>query len=75
MQDNDTTNQAAKDPNYENATKHEIIRTDADTVKELVEMKFLKKERKVGLRTQRLFSRKYQVLIDNDTMIYGTENV
>ena len=74
MQDNDTTNQAAKDPNYENATESEI-RTDADTVKELVEMKFLKKERKVGLRTQRLFSRKYQVLIDNDTMIYGTENV
>ena len=40
--------------------------TDADTVKELVEMKYLPKKRKIRLRTprQKLFSRKYQVLIE-----------
>ena len=41
-------------------------RTDADTVKELVEMKFLPKKRKMRLktRTNRFFSRKYQVLTE-----------
>ena len=45
----------------------EITRTDADTVKNLVEMKFLPKKKKMRLRlrshTQKLFSKKYQVLI------------
>ena len=43
-----------------------MITTDADTVKELVEMKFLTNKRKIRLRSprQRLFSRKYQVLLN-----------
>ena len=44
----------------------EIVRTDADTVKEMVEMKFLTKKRKIRLRSprQRFFSRKYKVLLN-----------
>ena len=58
-----------KEPNHENeAAEPELSRTDADTVTvmELVEMKYLPKKRKMRLRTQRerLFSRKYQVLIE-----------
>ena len=43
-----------------------IIRTDADTVKEMVEMKYLSKKRKIRIRSprQRLFSRKYKVLLN-----------
>ena len=44
MQDNNTTIQERKEP--------EVIRTtDADTVKELVEMKFLAKKKNTRLRT------------------------
>ena len=44
MQDNNTTIQEPKEP--------EVIRTtDADTVKELVEMKFLAKKKNIRLRT------------------------
>ena len=43
-----------------------IVRTDADTVKEMVEMKYLSKRRKIRIRSprQRLFSRKYKLLIN-----------
>ena len=71
MQDNNTT---AQEP-----TESEVIRTDADTVKELVEMKFLAKKRNIRFRTptQRFISRNSQVLIDNDATAstYVTENV
>ena len=51
-------------PDHEAEPK--VIRTDADTVKELVEMKFLSKRRKIRLRTprERLLSRKYKVLFN-----------
>ena len=55
------------EPDIENEEfEPEIVGTDADTVKELVEMKYLPKKRKIRLRTpsQKLFSRKYQVLIE-----------
>ena len=44
----------------------EIPRTDAVTVKDLVEKKFMPKKRKIKPRThlQTLFSEKYQVLIE-----------
>ena len=44
----------------------EIMRTDADTVKDLVEMKYFPKKKKIRLRThtQKLFSKKYKVLIE-----------
>ena len=44
----------------------EKTRTDADMVKELVRMKYLPEKRRMRLRThtQRLFSRKYQVLTE-----------
>ena len=49
-----------KEPDHESENAElEIIRTNADTVKELVHMKFLPKMMKL-----RLFSRKYQVLIE-----------
>ena len=72
MQENDTTSQQP--------TKPEVIRTDADTVKELVEMKFLAKKRNIRFRspTWSFFSRNSQVLIDNDdatATTYVTENV
>ena len=54
-----------EEPDHETReAEPEIVRTDADTVKELVEMKYLTKKRKTRLRsqTQRLFSRKYKVL-------------
>ena len=42
-----------KEPDYENENAEpEIAKTDADTVKELVEMKFLSKKRKMRLKTQ-----------------------
>ena len=47
-QDNETTTEQSND-NVE--IDREIIRTDADTVKELVEMRFLAKKRKIRLRT------------------------
>ena len=53
----------------------EMITTDADTVKELVEMKFLTKKMKIKFRTpkQRILSRKYQVLDDNDITSHASE--
>ena len=59
-----------KDPDNEKEKPEpeapKTTRTDADTVKNLVEMKFMPKKKKIRLRThpQRLFSRKYQVLIE-----------
>ena len=56
-----------KEPDYENEkAEPKITGTDADTVKELVEIKFLPKKRKNRLRTHtnRFFSRKYQVLTE-----------
>ena len=56
-----------KEPDYENENAEpEIAKTDADTVKELVEMKFLSKKTKMRLKTHknRFFSRKYQVLTE-----------
>ena len=52
-----------------------MITTDADTVKELVEMKFLTKKRKIRFRTpqQRIVSEKCEVLVDNDTTFHATE--
>ena len=69
MQDNNTT---AQEP-----TDSEEFRTDADIVKELVEMKFLAKKTNIRFRTptQRLFSRNSEFLIDNDATNYVTENV
>ena len=71
MQDNNTT---AQEP-----TESEVIRRDADTVKELVEMKFLAKKRNISVRTptERFFSRNSRVLIDNEAAAttYITENV
>ena len=54
--------------NEDEKTQPDIIRTDADTVKELVEMRFLTKKRQIRLRTtpQRLLSRKYRVLIEDE---------
>ena len=55
-----------KEPNHENEeAEPELSWTDSDTVKELVKMKYLPKKR-MRLRTQRerLFSKKYQVLIE-----------
>ena len=54
-------------PDHQNEeTELEVIRTDAVTVKELVEMKYLPKKKKIKIRTatQRLFSRKYKVLTE-----------
>ena len=53
----------------------EMITTDADTVKELVELKFLTKKRKIKLRTpqQRIVSRECEVLIDNDSTSHATK--
>lgn len=53
------------EPDYENE-EPKIERTDADTVKEIVEKKFLPNKRRARLRnpTQRLFSRNFQVLIE-----------
>ena len=53
------------DPETEE-TEPEIVRTDADTVKEMVEMKYLTKKRKIILKSpkQRKFSRKYKVLFN-----------
>ena len=50
-------------------TEPEVFRTDADTVKELVEMKFLAKKRNIRFRTPT------QVFIDNDATTHVTENV
>ena len=43
-----------------------VTTTDNDTVKDMVEKNYLPKKRKIRLRshTQKLFSRKYQVLIE-----------
>ena len=58
------------EPNEER--KPEMIKTDADTVKELVEMKFLTKQRKIRFRSpqQRSVSRDCEVLVDNDSTSY-----
>ena len=48
-------------------TETKMIRTDADTVKELVEMKYLTKKVK-GKNIQRLFSTKYKVLLDEEVI-------
>ena len=61
----------------------EMILTDADTVKELVEMKFLTKKRKIRFRTpyffrtpqHRIVSRECEVLVDNDSTSYATEKL
>ena len=45
------------------------IRTDADIVKELVEMKHLPKKKKIRTPAQRLFSRKYHVLIEEVSIL------
>ena len=47
-----------------------IIRTDADTVKELVEIKYLTNKRKIRVRSprHRLFSRKYRVLLNEQQL-------
>ena len=49
-------------PDHNNEEDLEISRTDAVIVKELVEKKFSTKKRKIGPR--RLFSKNYQVLIE-----------
>ena len=58
-------------------TAPEVIRTDADTVKELVEMKFLAKRGIIRFRTptQGLFARNSKALNDNDATIHVTENI
>ena len=62
-------NEELKNQNEE--AEPEIFGTDADTVKELVEMKYLPKKKKIKFRTptQRLFSRKYQVLIEEEEVL------
>ena len=69
LQDNINTTQEPTEP--------EVIRTDAETVKELVEMKFLAKKRKIRFRspTQKLFAENSPILIDNDDTNYATEIV
>ena len=59
------------------AREPEMITTDADTVKELVEMKFLTKKRKIRFRTpqQRIDSEKCEVLVDNDTTFHAREKL
>ena len=59
-------NEELKNQNEE--AEPEIFGIDADTVKELVEMKYLPKKKKIRFRTptQRLFSRKYQVLVEEE---------
>ena len=57
-----------EEPDHETGeAESNVFRTDAETVKELVEMKFLTKKRKIRLRSprQRIFSRKYKVLLNN----------
>ena len=63
------------EPNEER--EPEMITTDADTVKELVEMKFLTKKRKIRFRTpqQRIVSRECEVLVDSDSTSYATEKL
>ena len=55
-----------KEEHHDDEAEPLIIGTDAETVKEIVEMKFLPKRKKIRVRTQRqrLFSRKYQVLVE-----------
>ena len=58
-----------EEPDHETGeAEPEIFRSDADVVKEMVEMKYLKKKSKTRLRSprQRLFSRKYQVLLNEE---------
>ena len=58
-----------EEPDHETwEAEPKVIRTDADTVKELVEMKYLTKKSKIRLRSprQRLFSRKYKVLSNEE---------
>ena len=53
-----------------------ITRTVADTVKELVEMKFCEKKKNIRVRSQhRIFSKNTLVLIDNDAATHTKENV
>ena len=69
MQDKNTKSQESTEP--------EVISTDADTVKELVEKKFLAKKRNIRFRspTQKLFAKNSPILIDNDATTNATENV
>ena len=56
-----------KEPNHETeGVEPEIVRTDADTVKKLVEVKYLSNKKRIRLRIprQRLFSKKYKVLLN-----------
>ena len=56
-----------EDPYHETGeAEPEIVRTDADTVREMVEMKYLSNKKRIRLRSprQRLFSKKYKVLLN-----------
>ena len=62
---------------YYHSSELEVFRTDADTVKELVEIKFLAKKRNIRFRTpsQRLFTMNSEVLTDIDATTHVTENL
>ena len=58
-----------EEPDHETGeVEPEIVRTDADTVREMVEMKYLSNKKRIRLRSprQRLFSRKYKVLLNEE---------
>ena len=60
---------SSEEPDHETGeAEPEIVRTDADTVKEMVEMKYLSNKKRIRLRSprQRLFSRKYKVLLNEE---------
>ena len=69
------------EPNEE--IEPERITMDADTVKELIEMKFVTKQRKIRFRSpqQRIVSRECEVLVYNDSTTHtsvssrNTENL
>ena len=65
-EENFSTNEDPAIEKKEVEHEQEYIFTDADTVKELVEMKYLPQKRKNKLRTPtgRKLSRKYQILIE-----------
>ena len=53
----------------------EMIMTDAETVKELVEMKYWTKKRRIryGTPQQRIVSKKCEVVVDNDTTYHARQ--
>ena len=56
-----------EEPDHETGeVEPEIVRTDAETVKEMVEMKYLSNKKRIRLRSprQRFFSKKYKVLLN-----------